>query len=217
MKFHVYIDWTLEKIPRRFYIGKGDPERVKLVYRNKRHHAISKAYGQRREVVFTTKSEKEALDHEIKLIAEFKTRGDIEGQWGANFTRGGEGVCGRSHDDETKKRISQKMAGIPKSHETRMKMRQAKSKKPIVQYSLEGEIVATYPSQMEAFRIAGVTNIGLCCRRGIDTAGGFVWRFENDHFDPKPKAIRDESIREISRQNLMVARAALKEYKNNGI
>ena len=216
MKFHVYIDWTLEEIPRRFYIGKGDAGRVKYTRRNKRHHAISKAYGARREVVFSTDCETEALDHETKLIAEFKTRGDIEGQWGANFTRGGEGVCGRLHDEKTKKQISKTMAGIPKSFETRMKMRTVKSKKPIVQYSLEGEVVAIYLSQMEAYRVTGVTSIGLCCRREIDTAGGFVWRFDNDHFDPKPKVIWNEARREISRQNMAVARAALKERKKNG-
>jgi hypothetical protein len=216
--FFVYIDWTREENPRPFYVGKGDEGRVKLLERkNPRHRAISVAYGRRREVVFSTLDEQAAFDLEEELIARHKTRGDLEGQWSANFTAGGGGVRGRKHDEETKKQISEKLAGKSKSEATRLKMRTAKSKKPIVQYSLEGEVVATYPSQMQAFRETNITNIGLCCRRGIDTAGGFVWRFESDHFDPKPKAIWDESRREISRQNLMVARAALKEHKKNGL
>ncbi len=208
MLFYVYIDWTLEQIPRRFYVGKGDAGRVKFIRRNKRHRAISKAYGQRREVVFSTDSEVEALQIEKKLIAEFKTRGDVKGQWGANFTEGGDGVCGRLHDEKTKRQISQKMAGIPKSEETRMKMRVRKVNKRVVQYDLNGKEIAKFPSISETIHQTGISSISLCCRRVIKSAGKSVWRYEGDHFDPKtPYVCTPEH-----RQKLSKAKLKQKEY-----
>lgn len=197
--YHTYVDWTLEDPPRPFYVGKGLDERVDLVRRNPRHTAIRKAHGIRREVVLSTDDEQCALDEEKRLIAELKTRGDIPGEWGANFTEGGEGVCGRRHDEKTRQRISQTMKGRPKSLATRMNMRRAQSKKSIVQYALDGTIVARYPSQSEARRATEITNISMCCLRKLKSAGGFVWRYDGDRFDPKtPAVLSDEHRQKLS-------------------
>jgi hypothetical protein len=55
-------------------------------------------------------------------------------------------------------------------------------KKPLLkrvgQYSLEGELVCVYASQMEAERQTGFnhSNIAKCCQGKVKTVGGFVWK-----------------------------------------
>ena len=41
------------------------------------------------------------------------------------------------------------------------------------------ELVAVYPSQMEAYRKTGICNVSIsaCCRGELETSGGYVWRF----------------------------------------
>lgn len=93
--FFVYEDWTLESIPRCFYVGKGDRGRIKSLQRNKHHQNIIKKYGIDRRIVLATTIEQLALDTEIELIAEHKTF--VHGTdyvFGANYTRGGEGTSG---------------------------------------------------------------------------------------------------------------------------
>lgn len=201
---YTYVDWTLEEIPRPFYVGKGSEERVKLLHRrNPRHIAIRKAFGIRREIVFSTLDEKAALNEEVRLIAQLNTR-DETGGWGANFTEGGEGVKGRKHDVETRKRISLTMKGHSKSEETRVRMRLAQAKSAITQFDLRGNIVAIHPSQSEAKRQTNISNISSCCRRKIQSAGGFVWRYEGDRFDPKlpPAVLSQEHRRKISEAHM---------------
>lgn len=54
--------------------------------------------------------------------------------------------------------------------------------KPVLQYTLDMELVAEYPSAAEAFRQTGITqgNINKCCngKYGFKTAGGYIWKFK---------------------------------------
>lgn len=54
-------------------------------------------------------------------------------------------------------------------------------KKPVNQYSKNGEFIATYESATEAQRKTGVQqqNISMCClkRYGSKSAGGFIWEY----------------------------------------
>lgn len=100
-RFYVYVDYRLDtNLP--FYVGKGQDLRVKLEKRNRYHERICKKYGHRREVLFGTTEEQFALQEEIRLIAELKTR-DYLG--GTNFTDGGEGTTGWIPSEETRKKI----------------------------------------------------------------------------------------------------------------
>lgn len=101
-RFYVYVDYRLDtNLP--FYVGKGQDLRVKLEKRNRYHERICKKHGFQREVLFGTTEERFALEEEVRLIAELKTR-DYHG--GANFTDGGEGTVGWLPSEETRKRIS---------------------------------------------------------------------------------------------------------------
>jgi hypothetical protein len=96
--FFNYIDWTLEDIPRSFYVGKGKLKRISQRERNAYWRNIAAKHGQRREVVLATKDEAFAFEQEKRLIVELGTFEDgTLGRWGANLTEGGEGVSGRKN------------------------------------------------------------------------------------------------------------------------
>lgn len=54
--------------------------------------------------------------------------------------------------------------------------------KPVLQFSLDGEFIAEYPSCKEAWRQTGVwrAHIGECCNhyKNQYTAGGYVWKWK---------------------------------------
>lgn len=91
--YYVYVDYTLETIPRAFYVGKGSGRRDKVKRRNWSHRKIRKSLGISRTIVLRTSSKSEALEFEIKLIRQFHTFvDDVEYNLiGCNFTAGGEG------------------------------------------------------------------------------------------------------------------------------
>ena len=52
--------------------------------------------------------------------------------------------------------------------------------KDILQYTLDGEFIAEYPSAREAEKQTGVwqQNIGKCCKGILKKTGGYVWRYK---------------------------------------
>lgn len=120
--FFVYEDWTLEQIPRCFYVGKGDRGRIRNFQRNKHHQNIIKKHGIDRRVVLVTTVEQLALDTEIELIAEHKTF--VHGAdyvFGANYTRGGEGTSGFRPTLKTRSKMKASAKNRPPvSSETKM-------------------------------------------------------------------------------------------------
>lgn len=67
-------------------------------------------------------------------------------------------------------------------------MNRSDCSKPVMQYTKDGQFIAEYPSQTEAFRQTGISrsNISACClgkarKNGsiFKSAGGFVWKFDN--------------------------------------
>lgn len=56
-----------------------------------------------------------------------------------------------------------------------------KTRKPVLQYSLEGEFINKYESLSEASRISGVdiSHISSCCKGELHTAGKYIWRFNS--------------------------------------
>lgn len=130
--FCVYLDWTLESVPRCFYVGKGNVSRVRQLKRNKKHTRIAAKYGLRREVVLETSVEEITFEVEKSLIAEHKTY-FYENDFGCNFTRGGEGTSGHKQSDEARRKMSVWRTGRPGHRhtvETRKRMSEAKLGRP---------------------------------------------------------------------------------------
>ena len=79
-----------------------------------------------------------------------------------------------------KKRRAETMKGKRASEETRLKMRRSSSKKKsVIQYTKDYVFVAEYESAKEAERQTGIwqSNISLCCKGKVKSAGGFIWRY----------------------------------------
>lgn len=70
----------------------------------------------------------------------------------------------------------------PKTYEqTIFKHNRPDKSKPVLQYDLEGNLIAKFPSTAEAQRCTGIRHqqINGCCRGeyGYKTAGGFIWKY----------------------------------------
>jgi hypothetical protein len=129
---YVYVDWTLEEVPRPFYVGKGNKRRVgRKTPRNKLHENITNKHGIDRRIEYVTEDEAEALAKECELIAKYKTFYHDPDGWGANFTLGGDGVSGSTwnHSDEAKEKLRQAHQGKKKTAATKKKMKKAAKKR----------------------------------------------------------------------------------------
>ena len=95
--------------------------------------------------------------------------------------------------DETRRKNSESMTGKKNpmygkhhSEDTKRKMSEAhKGKiyantKPILQFSKNGELIAEYPSLVEAERNTGCDNCSICncCKGNRKSAGGFIWKYK---------------------------------------
>ncbi len=111
--WHTYVDWTLERPPRPFNVGKGNDDRIRdVVARNVVWHRIAKKHGHWREVVFSSQDEAECFVKEQRLIQELKTCPYLDGGWGANLCLGGPGPTGAQWSESAKQRLSQTISAL---------------------------------------------------------------------------------------------------------
>ena len=109
--------WTLEEVPRCFYVGKGVLSRAySRRSRNHKWHAIINRYGLRVEIYVGPVTNEEACKWEIKQIARWGTFSDNHSHAdpiaiGCNFTRGGDGSTGCSPSLETRLKMSESHVG----------------------------------------------------------------------------------------------------------
>ena len=50
--------------------------------------------------------------------------------------------------------------------------------KRVNQYDLNGNLIATYNSTLEARRKLKINNISACCLGKLKTSGGYIWRYQ---------------------------------------
>lgn len=73
----------------------------------------------------------------------------------------------------TRKHISKTMTG--------KNLNNPSYSKTVCQYSIEGILIATYPSTIEAHRQTGIHqgHISECCNGKANQTGGYIWRYSN--------------------------------------
>jgi len=130
-RFYGYKHWTLEEVPRCFYVGKGlkrRPFSKSRRHRSRKWHAVVERYGLRVEVCVGPVSdelvrewEKEWIAKEGTFTKSYSHNVDIN----CNFTTGGDGVAGRVVSAYARERIGAAQRGKPKSQETKDKIRAA--------------------------------------------------------------------------------------------
>lgn len=89
------------------------------------------------------------------------------------------GMYGCHHTDEAKRKMSEFRKGKkfgPRSEEFKKKVR-----KPIIQYSLEGEYVREWTCAKEASLMLDIpsSSITHCCKGGYKTSHGFIWKYKD--------------------------------------
>lgn len=168
-------------------------------------------------MVLNTKEMTDLL--EVKLISFFDT---TNSKRGFNISKGGDGplgvkwteehrqyysklmsgtgnsMYGKHHSEETKAAISRKLTGRKLSDEERAKKTKylldvvAKSRQPVNQYDLDGNLIATHESMSAAARELGKheSQINLCCNGKRNTAYGFKWARVGEEIHEAAKRVR---------------------------
>ena len=115
--FYVYAHYRLDTM-EPFYIGKGKDGRKDILSRNTIHDNISKKHGHAVVILYDNLTEEEAFFYEREVIEDLvfnegyeihcKNCGEFTRKFSylTNFSFGGEGVSGHSHNEETKKKMS---------------------------------------------------------------------------------------------------------------
>jgi group I intron endonuclease len=88
---------------------------------------------------------------------------------------------GKQLSDETKSKISLKHKGRKRSPESSQKSKENHPKRrPVLQYTMDGEFVAEYMSLYDAARATGgiATNISETCKGRYNSCVGFIWKFK---------------------------------------
>ena len=91
-----------------------------------------------------------------------------------------ESMTGRTLSEEHRKKLSEAMTGRVLTDEHKKKIRENNpSKKPVLQFSKDGKLIAEYLSLNEAERQTGCyhTNIRKCCKGKRKTCGGYIWMY----------------------------------------
>jgi len=98
---------------------------------------------------------------------------------------------GKTHSDETKKKISESHSYWFKgktyeelygdaADEIRRKVSESKNKfkKPVLQLDMSGNLIREWDSQKQAIRETGIGHIGDVCKGRRTKAGGYKWKFK---------------------------------------
>lgn len=87
---------------------------------------------------------------------------------------------GHHHSDDVKRRIGDARRGSKNINFGKAGQETTASKR-VVQCSLDGKLIAEYPSLSEASRITGIglSGISKCCRGSFTQSHGYVWKFVN--------------------------------------
>lgn len=94
--------------------------------------------------------------------------------FGYNLTKGGDGIVGYKHSDETKQKLSESHTGEKHWHFGKLNTYNSRT---ILQLSLNGEIIKEWPSAAEIERQLGYksSNVSNCCNNKIYSVHNFIF------------------------------------------
>lgn len=146
------------------------------------------------EILYTDLTQQEAEQKEIELISYYKS---ADRNFGYNISLGGNSIG--KHSEESKRKMSELSRGRIASEETRKKLSESHKnisdktrtkmseshKKEVYQFDKNGRLLKKYNSILEASvdtNVAGCSIVN-CCQGRYKTAGGYIWKYENDYLD----------------------------------
>lgn len=88
---------------------------------------------------------------------------------------------GKPHSEERKRKIAESNRGQTRSEETKQKISE-KRKIPVMQFSKDGVFVRSWESAKQVAEMLPVqaSHISRVCKKQRKTAGGFIWRYNDD-------------------------------------
>ena len=98
-------------------------------------------------------------------------------------------MFGKHHSEEAKKKMSLARKGkpahnkgVPMSEEQKKKLKNGKTSKKVLQFTLTGEFIREWPSTAECERNGFDSSfISACCRGKYKSAYGFKWMYADDY------------------------------------
>ena len=203
-----YVGKTKQKLSRRLsqHILDAKKYKKKGIYTNHNYNWINKEIQDGYNIVILELDSEEFSPNEDwkwfeqYWICQMKI-------WGfnlTNLTSGGDGnqnqvftkesielraskIRGIPRDSETKKKISAGLTGIKRSEETKKKVKdsiRALQALKIKQFDKNGNFIKLWDCAIDASKELNIdrANINHCCNHKPNhkTAGGFIWRYEND-------------------------------------
>ena len=175
-----------------FYIGiaKKATRPYSKCDRNKHWKHIVNKYGYQIEIIQEVETWEDACELEMFLISEYG-RKDLGLGNLVNMTDGGDGTLNHIITDECRQKIRESKLGKKDSDTTKLKKSNysknrtkshienfsQKIKKPVLQFSLEGEFIKRWDSLLSA----ETNNYGYvrgCLNGEQKTAGGYFWIYE---------------------------------------
>ena len=95
-------------------------------------------------------------------------------------------MFGKHHSEESKKKMSETRKGkpahnkgVPMSEEQKKKLKNGKTSKKVLQFTLSGEFIREWPSTAECERNGFDSSfVSSCCRGKYKSAYGFLWKYK---------------------------------------
>lgn len=183
-----------------FYIGIGKGRRPYIKSnRSKFWKDTVNKYGYKTEIIYSTTSWEDACELESFLI-QLYGRKDLNTGTLVNLTDGGDGTLNHKVTDEHKLKLKNLKLGKKDSEITKLKKSKYsknrtkshtenilnKIKKPVLQFSLNGEFIKKWDSLLSA----ETNNYGYirgCLNGKQKTAGGYFWIYEKSWQNMKSK------------------------------
>ena len=145
------------------------------------------------EIIASNLTSYEADNFEILLIEKLKTNNK---EYGYNLTLGGKGTAGYHISEESKVKRNQTMSKYFSDPDYIRRMRDVAPKRSVYQFSLDGTLVNSYISAMEAERCTGIRNsaISHCAFGKLSSTHGYIFLFEEDIDKIQHRIERDKNV-----------------------
>ena len=93
------------------------------------------------------------------------------------------------------------------------------NKKPVSQYTLDGELIKTYESASEAAKDLGLNsnNIRKACKGKINSSGGFLWAYPGEEAVYKQNFRKDVAQYSLNGELVAVYQSGAEAYRKTGV